>query len=88
MQAFLSRFTSRTFWITVGTIILMVTNEQYSEAAGVAIAYVLGEKGLDAVQTRSGVKTHYEASPEFEDVDTSKVVTGVGRIRAHDEDEE
>ncbi len=43
-----SRLTSRALWIAIGTIIVMVANKQYTEAASVASAYILGERVADA----------------------------------------
>lgn len=88
MKDLLNRLSSRTLWVTIGTILVLVAEEQYTEAAAVAIAYVTGEKALDAVQTRSGAKMHYEAPKIADDVDTSQIETGVGRVRTHDEIEE
>lgn len=86
----LGRLSSRTFWVAVGTIITLIANEQWGEAASVAAAYILGEKGLDAVQTAKGQKVVVSSTPAVDDssVDTSEVVTGTLRQRRTDEIDE
>lgn len=69
-----NKLTSRTFWLTVGTFIVFIANEQYTEAMAVAIAYITGEKVVDTFGTTSSVV--YPQVPTSEYIDTSQVVTG------------
>lgn len=48
MQDLISRFSSRKFLVTVSAVAGLLASKNYTEAAGVAIAYVLGEAHIDA----------------------------------------
>ena len=93
MKDLLARLTSRTFWVTVFTIGVMVTNEQYTEAASVAIAYVLGEKAIDTAGTLKNRKVvpgtvtnvNVDSTASDDGLDRSDVVTGAHRIKTFDE---
>lgn len=86
MNELLKRLSSRTFWIAIASFIGLMANDQYNEAAGVVIAYILAEKGKDAVEVAKGLKTPYISSTvvENDDVDRSKIVTGVGSLKPSD----
>ena len=86
MKDLLARLTSRTFWVTIGAFITLCASEQYTEAVAVAIAYITGEKYVDSKQSRT---THYSAPGEAVDdePDVSRIETGVGRIKPHDEED-
>lgn len=84
MKDLVSRLSSRTFWVAVLTVITLCLNEQWGEAATVAAAYILGEKGLDAVSAAKS-KTVNTSSVTVADsdssLDTSDVWTGAARQR-------
>lgn len=86
MKDLLVRLSSRTFWVTIGSFITLVAAEQYTEAVAVAIAYITGEKYVDA--KRPGSRTHAAPVGDESDVDNSRIVTGVGTIRPSDSVEE
>jgi len=44
----IQRFSSRKFLVTVSAVTGLLASKNYVEAAGVAIAYVLGEAHIDA----------------------------------------
>lgn len=92
MKELLLRLTSRTFWVAVLSIGTFIVNEQYTEAASVAVAYILGEKAIDTASTVRGTKvgnisnSTINVSPESpDDVDKSEIVTGAHRIPPFDE---
>jgi hypothetical protein len=74
------RLSSRKLWVAIGTFIVFVANNQWTEAMGVVIAYL----GLQGVQDTVGQR--YGGSPEISqdvledeiEVDTSVVETGKG----------
>lgn len=54
----LARLTSRKLWIAIGSFILFVTNEQYSEALLVVLTYLGIEGGADvASRLKSGTNS-------------------------------
>lgn len=74
-----NRLTSRTFWVAVGTIILLVANHQYTEAASVAVSYILGEKAVDTFSNRPVIVSTPKnpmSQNDDEEVDTSVIVSG------------
>lgn len=87
------RLTSRTFWIAVFTIGLFMLNEQYSEAAAVATAYIAGEKVVDTFGSRPVVVSPVQSagSHNMEDddikVDPTKIETGKPGLLMFDEEE-
>lgn len=65
VQQVIEKYTSRKLWVAFSTIVALITAKQYSEAAGVAAAYVLSEAHVDAKKVTA---TAREVSAEIDRV--------------------
>lgn len=74
------RLTSRAFWLAVGTIITFIANDQWTEAMGVAIAYITGDRLTNVAEKVSGVNRPIDTIETYTDttdeVDTNSIVSG------------
>lgn len=86
MKHALARFTSRKFWLAVGSFIVLVSNNQYTEAMGVVLAY-LGVEGLHDVKVSGSQIVQGDGDGDISAPDRSHIVTGAGRLKAYGEDE-
>lgn len=64
MNDFIARLSSRKFLLAIGTIIGLVGNKQYGEAAAVAVAYFAAEGAVDFRTVKNGADA---ASSELDD---------------------
>ena len=102
MKAFfnnlLERFTSRTFWIVIVFGALFMAAKQYSDAMYLAIAYIFGEKTVNAVaKTGAAKKMGMNPSADYKvaqtaldaaDSETSgEIFTGAAAIRTFNQKE-
>lgn len=92
MNELLHRLTSRTLWLAIFTVGTLLLNEQWTEAASVAISYILGEKAIDGVSKTRSIKVDNAHVKELnvsqttpDEVDKSSIVTGAFRQRTFDE---
>lgn len=86
MKKQLARFTSRKFLLALGAFITFIANEQYTEAVIAITSFIAAEGAIDTLSPRQSIQVTDETIESYNDVDTSKIVSGAGRVKTFDEE--